>query len=435
MFENLSKREKNMAIVVACLLPVVVVFFGWTSISSNLKLKNNAIITLTQELSDLQLEQVKGELATERLASYREESLPTNTQKSVTQYQLWLQELVESTGMEGFAIKIKNRNAPQTIIGFENKPVSNIYRIEITKATCTVRQLVDLLFRFQQAKLLQRINEFVARPVVSGSGTSSRPTGKLIIERINIEVVCLPGSDETRLFETEQREETERSLDEYYNIVASRDVFGLPNEKPSLGVDGSQEFEVGRNVRVDLEGRDENGGQELTYTISDLKWELKDENETFDASKFVLTDGEVELGRIPEGDYSFLAKVTDNGWPNKSDEKRVRIEVYEEEVAPPEPARMEASDSYISGKTTKDGKIAQIWIRINPQDKLLMLVEGESFDLDDQKWTIDKIEEDTVLIDRAGEQLKFRIGSSLGKPESAAKAADSLDQEKTANSL
>jgi len=69
MFENLSKREKNMALVVACLLPVVVVFFGWTSISSNLKLKNNAIISLTQQLSDLQLEQVKGELATERLAT------------------------------------------------------------------------------------------------------------------------------------------------------------------------------------------------------------------------------------------------------------------------------------------------------------------------------------------------------------------------------
>ncbi|MDG2014271.1 MAG: hypothetical protein P8J33_12250, partial [Pirellulaceae bacterium] len=190
-----------------------------------------------------------------------------------------------------------------------------------------------------------------------------------------------------------------------------------------------------RNVRVDLEGRDENGGQELTYTISDLKWELNDESETFDESKFVLTDGEVELGRIPEGNYSFLATVTDNGWPNKSAEKRVKIEVYEEEVAPPEPERLEAADSYISGKTTKDGSIAQIWIRINPQDKLLMLAEGESFDLDDQKWTIDKIEEDTVLIDRAGEQLKFRIGSSLGKPEAAPETTGPLEKEKTANSL
>ena len=141
-------------------------------------------------------------------------------------------------------------------------------------------------------------------------------------------------------------------------------------------------------------------------------------------SQVNLKDGEVEFGRLPKGEYSFLARVTDDGWPNKSDEKRVRIEVFEEEVAPPDPVRPEANDSYISGKTTKDGSISQIWIRINPQDKLLMLTEGESFELDEKKWTISKIEEDSVLIDRDGTQLRFRIGRSLDKPEEAAQPAE-----------
>ena len=283
---------------------------------------------------------------------------------------------------------------------------------------------MELLYQLQQAKLLQRINEFVVRPIIAGSGASAKPTGKIMIDRITIEVVVVSNADEARGFEQEVHAESKRTLDEYLKTIASRDVFGLPNEEPSLGVDTSQEFELGRNVRIDLEGRDENEGQKLTYQISDLKWDLDDQTAVFDESQVNLEDGEVEFGRLPKGEYSFLARVTDDGWPNKSDEKRVRIEVFEEEVAPPDPVRPEANDSYISGKTTKDGSISQIWIRINPQDKLLMLTEGESFELDEKKWTISKIEEDSVLIDRDGTELRFRIGRSLDKPEEAAQPAE-----------
>lgn len=424
MFDNLSKREKTMAMIVGCLLPLVIVFFAYTSITESLRQKNSQIVGLTERVGELQLQKVKGELAAKRLAMYRELSLPANTEKSVTQYQLWLQELVEKTGIEGFTVNVKNRNAPETIIGYQNRPASRIYKVEISKGIGTVRQFVELLYQLQQAKLLQRINEFVVRPIIAGSGASAKPTGKIMIDRITIEVVVVSNADEARGFEQEVHAESKRTLDEYLKTIASRDVFGLPNEEPSLGVDTSQEFELGRNVRIDLEGRDENEGQKLTYQISDLKWDLDDQTAVFDESQVNLEDGEVEFGRLPKGEYSFLARVTDDGWPNKSDEKRVRIEVFEEEVAPPDPVRPEANDSYISGKTTKDGSISQIWIRINPQDKLLMLTEGESFELDEKKWTISKIEEDSVLIDRDGTELRFRIGRSLDKPEEAAQPAE-----------
>lgn len=434
MFDNLSKREKTMAIIVGCLLPLVIVFFAYTSITDSLQKKNNQIVALTERVGALQLQQVKGELAAKRLAQYREESLPANTEKSVTQYQLWLQELVEKTGIEGFTVNVKNRTAPETIIGYQNRPASRIYKVEISKGIGTIRQFVELLYQFQQAKLLQRINEFVVRPIIAGSGAAAKPTGKIMIDRITIEVVVVSNADDARNFEQQVHAESKRSLDDYLKIIASRDVFGLPNEKPRLGVDTSQEFEVGRNVRVDLEGRDDNKGQKLTYAISDLKSDLDDETAVFDESQVTLEDGEVEFGRLPKGEYSFLATVTDDGWPNKSAEKKVRIEVFEEEVAPPDPVRPEANDSYISGKTTKDGSIAQIWIRINPQDKLLMLTEGESFELDEQKWTINKIEEDAVIIDRDGTELKFLIGRSLDKPEEKAQASETpLAKDETSN--
>ena len=45
MFDNMTQREKYMAFAVAAMLPIVLLFFGVTSISKNLKKKET---TLTQ---------------------------------------------------------------------------------------------------------------------------------------------------------------------------------------------------------------------------------------------------------------------------------------------------------------------------------------------------------------------------------------------------
>jgi hypothetical protein len=406
-----------MALDVAGMLPLVMLFFAWTSLSNSLAQKNQRLNSLTSELGQLKIDKELGELATQRYAGYLQQSLPAAVESSVTQYQLWLQELVESIGISSFSVDVKNRDVPESAVGADPlRPVFDLFRFEITRCVCSLRQLTELLFQLNQARILHRIKDLTITANTEGTGARATPTGELVV-RMTIEVVCMRDADATRAFETEVCDNPRRTLAEYHSIVTRRDLFGLPNSSPEITAASRHEFEVGDNVRIELGGEDDDSAQELTYELLDVQYELADEDARFDRSQIVMTDGEVQMGRLPEGNYRFTVRLTDNGWPNKSDEQSFDVQVDPRPVEKVIPARPEARDTQITGRTTRDRVIPQIWIRIKPQDRTLMLVEGESFQLDNKTWTIEKILADSVLIDCDGEKLTYRIGSMLSDPE------------------
>ncbi len=399
------------------MLPLVLLFFGWNAINESLTIKNVQLNTLTKELGELKIQKELGDRATQRYAGYRQLSLPSNVESSITQYQLWLQELAEKVGIQDFSVEVKNRGAPDAIAGADPRnPVFNLYRFELTRGVCNIRQLTELIFRLNQSLILHRIKDISITPSITGTGPRAEPTGELVL-RMTLEVACLRDAEPTRAFEEEVTQDSRRPLEDYHHIVSRRDLFGPPNSKPELGASSTHKVVWGRNVMIDLEGDDADKGQQLTYEISDLEWELDDDEASFDPASITLQDGEVEMGRLPKGSYRFTARITDNGWPSKSDEKNIEVEVFEEEQEEEPPQRPEAKDTRITGKTTRDRVIPQVWIRIMPRDTSLMLIEGESFQLDSKTWTIDRIADDAVYIDCDGQKLKYRYGSMLSNPE------------------
>lgn len=415
MFENMTQREKFMAMAVLGLLPVFLLFFGWMTINEKLTTKNNELNNLKKTHRDLQLQQLRGELASVRFEKYRNVSLPSATETSITQYQLWLQELGSEVGISAYSVDVKNRLGPEQIVGHNRQPVASIYRFEINRCECTLRQLTDFLYKFRQTKVLHRIKDISVTPRIEGTASNAEPNGKLAVT-MTVQVICMKAAPTEREFEGQLEQELERSLDAYHDIVTRRDIFGLPNNEPRFTGKSSHEFEVGSNVYVDLNATDDDENQELTFQISEIEADLASNEDTFDASKVLLADGEVEFGRLPEGTYEFLATVTDNGWGNKTAERRITIDVVAPEPEEVITLRPEANDTKIASKVWLDNK-PHIGIDVRPRGEKLELAEGDSFELDKKTWTIEKIDGKLVTINVDGQSLQFRLGSMLSDPE------------------
>ncbi|MEM7315403.1 MAG: hypothetical protein AAF497_19860, partial [Planctomycetota bacterium] len=136
----------------------------------------------------------------------------------------------------------------------------------------------------------------------------------------------------------------------------------------------------------------------------------------FDPATVTRRGDQLNFGTLPEGNFSFTMTVTDNGWGNKSADKRIRIVVVAPEPEEVITLRPEAMDSKISGKFWI-GDEPKIDIDIRPRGEKLELGVGDSFDLDEKTWTVTKIDGKFVTIDVDGESLVFRLGAMLANPE------------------
>lgn len=425
MFDNMTQREKYMAFAVAAMLPIVLLFFGVTSISKNLKKKETTLTQLKKQKEALKIQQLQGELALVRYQKYLQTSLPSDTQNSVTQYKLWLQEL----GSElGYIVEVKNRNSPLPLIGDNRQIIGSVYRFEISRCECTLKQLTDLIYRINQAKMLHRISHLTITARTEGKGTNLTPNGILGV-KMTVRAVCLNEAAQQRQFENELVEEMPRSLDEYHRLITRRDMFGLPNTAPELSGKSSYEFNVGSNVYIDVDGYDEDEGQELKLEFSKpVVADLANSDDSFDPASVIFEDGTVELGRAPVGVYTFSITATDNGWGEKQAEKRYRVEVVPVASAPAATARLESRDTKISAKLLLDGQ-PLIVLDIRPIGEKPELGVGDVFELDKKTWKITDIGEDSVTIQVEGNSMTYSIGAFLSDPNETIAVKDDADSE------
>jgi len=108
-----------------------------------------------------------------QLREWRARSLPTDVQSARTLYQGWLNQLVESTGLEQ---RVFDSGSPVSRPGLLVLPFS-------VRGTGSMEQLTELLYQFYKAPHLHRIRTLSITPVASGSRLSlSLAIEALIVE-------------------------------------------------------------------------------------------------------------------------------------------------------------------------------------------------------------------------------------------------------------
>ena len=111
--------------------------------------------------------------------------------------------------------------------------------------------------------------------------------------------------------------------------------------------------------------------------------------------------------------------------PSKSDEIEFTLTINKKPPEKPKIARKDpepdppykhAGQTAVKFVATPTDGIRRVYIRDMITDQRFELAEGESFDLDDKKWTVMSISNEMVEIEVDGETMKFKVGARLTQP-------------------
>lgn len=409
MFGNMSQRERMMAIAVGLLLPAALVMYLVVTISGTLNDKSIQIEALTLEQQELLLKKAIAQRVVNRGEYYRQESLPSDLNRSLLDYYAWLGHLADD------CFGVAKSTITKGLFSAENQGIGDLIfnKQEFTlSTTATLRQVTVFFYRFNEAKILHRMKSLTLKPEFSGPLDRQTMTGRLVVT-LGIEVAALANADPERDFANEKRDTMLRTLDEYHDVVTRRNLFGLPNEAPAFSTAASHDFEIGEDVSVALKVDDDGEAEFLEYELVDSS--ASGATLEVDAARATFSAPE-----LPKGRHRFLVRVIDNGWPRKTDDLELTINVDDPEpivVQEPEPPPVYARYAFVSGFTTNLTGSPVVWIKVPQPDNVThRLIVGESFELDGKKWTVTGIAGGKVTLDVDGESMSFKLRSKLTEP-------------------
>ncbi len=420
MLENLSQREKYLAIAAGGLVPIVLLLFGFLWLTSSLRAYDDKIASVNAEINQAQLLQSNQRAATRRLKTYKTLSLPSDPQQAVAEYRNWMIDVSDRI----FGKNIPTYETP-AVFSEQSKyrdparptqpprKVFNGWRVKINVTNVTLDQLNQFLFEFYRAPILHRIRTLAITPHAGGSGGGKAggiPTGKLGL-LLEIEALALTDAEAAKPISRTEVVRREHELDWYRQQIEHRNIFGLPNNAPQITTGNQSEFE-GREVAFNVSARDDDPNDSLKFELlsSDVPGgELKQRDPNSKSAQFTA-------GEVAPGKYTLRVRVTDSGLPNKNVEKEIALEIKTREPAPevkPRPPFYHARETQITAILRENDGVDRAWIYIRTLDKRFKVAVGESFEVDQRTWTVRQIDLRTITLECDGKSQTLRVGDKL----------------------
>jgi len=423
MFENLSKREKTLAMVVFSILPIMVLFFAFTSVMNSYFAKRSEITKLQRQISDEQEQQTRGQLADQRLYYYESLSMSGGTRKkdidnAKEEYRAWLINLVAEQLKMDFTSLKPGKSEDIAARGPDGKKVVGQRHPFKMKASGNINQLIDLVHELEKIDVLHRITKLSIKPKSDGPANKKTRTSSLGLQ-LDLELVSLLSADKDRKFLT-SNQKPDFDVEKFRTQIANRNIFGLKNNAPSFKKISSRYLAVteGNDVRFTISVDDKDKNDEWTYELLEKSVPEAELTPRKKSAQF-------RCPKLIPGQYKFKAKVSDNGLPSKSDVIEFTLTVNKKPPTPkrtvrvepePDPPFPHAGNTTIQGIVRDSDGVLSVWIVDLLTDQRFDLTEGESFQLDDKKWTVITIEKEVIEIEVDGEIMKFKDGGSLDEP-------------------
>ena len=278
----------------------------------------------------------------------------------------------------------------------------------------TLEDLTKFLSSFYRVELLHRINSLKITPQNETVGSKRKIRNGILSIVAKIEVLSLTSSMEGADFIDELKREMEiendwaKELDVIASTVVHRDIFGPPNNEPTVSASPARSYTSMEDVAVRLSGKDAD-------TEDLLKFEFVSCDQPIENVKIVPgkteRSGELIIPGQKAGSYNFVVKVMDNGFPAKSTEEKVRVVFKDEEpkvvkpVEKPAPAFLNAKETRITAIVRDRLGDWQVWISVRTTGERFKLKQGESFELDEKKWVVDEIRSDQAVFRVENTQL------------------------------
>lgn len=399
MFENMTPREKKLALAVGALLPITLLFVAFYWFLGKYNDNNGRLQTATQNYDAEFNKFEQGMLADRRMQYYNSVALPPEVNAATNNYEGWLKLTFDELGMTNPTFKRLDAGVMQTSMG--STPIGRKKTIQVqTKAT--LEQLNQFLAKFYSIDLLHRINTMRVIPQTEGTGKKKVRTGLLSLT-MTIEILSLTDADNRDEFMIPS---DERKRDEtYYTNILRRNIFGPANSRPTVTVRASS-VRTGSDASVTVTAKDADDADLLKIELVKSSVDgiqLKPSTDPKSRStRFTVPSQE-------PGKYEFAVKVSDNGLPPKEtietfsvtfrEKLKQKTETVKEE--PKKPEFKHATQTRVTGiARNRDGNW-QAFIKVRTTDDRYRLSVGEKFELDKAQWEVTSINESEV---------KFQVG-------------------------
>ncbi|MBC8876804.1 MAG: hypothetical protein H8E44_45835 [Planctomycetes bacterium] len=386
----MNKNEKILASIVVSLFLLIVIGLTASKVNKAFRTKRETVNRLEKDIRDKkQFDQFTQEHR-DRMEVYKSRSLPSDPETARSLYQAWLMD--RAVDEVGFADPKLKADSDRT-----SSEVYERLRFTIT-AKGDLQQMVEFLYKFYSVDYLHRVSRLVVKRT---------PGTKQLDLTFTVDALSLPTAINEGLSEEPSNRLAHEDSDAYRDAIVYRNLFGPPNNEPTLDSIDEIVGYKGRTVEFTVAGRDPDKLDKLIYRIEGDG--LPDDCLDEDSGRFAW-DPE-KLGTV-----EVKITATDTGWPPKSVSQTATINVAE---APPEPEEEErvldfasAKFAYVTGITDVDGR-KQTFIHLRTEDKMLKLNEGDEFDIGEVTVTVKRISNKTVELE-AGD-LEKRLLVSLGQ--------------------
>ncbi len=382
------------------------------------------------EKKRLELDQAKAELMQAEqkehfLKSLVSRSLPAKVHESSNLYNEWLQRTLAEANVFTESVTPSDTFIEGGSANGKDKEYGKL-RFDVN-ASARLDDLTEWLHYFNTVNCLHRIKSLKLTPIEN----SNLLTIKLEIETISLAAstaaLSKPFVDRKIAGKTEAELKAKFAADHERLVksVVGRNLFGPPNNEPSLMPIGKIPATIGKQVEVIVKGKDKKDGTNenidephLIYRIVDA--EIPTSEYTFDVMK-----GTLRWTPKKKGEYKATVEVVDDGIPRKAKRETFTIVVNEPAKGPPPgptPPKVTfdvAKWAFVTA-IVNEGGTGQVWINERSTGKSQKLKIGDAVQYGTIKGKVSRIESTGVEVETDDAKFFTKIGQALGVAASQA---------------
>lgn len=414
-----------MAIAVGALLVLLVGGYAIYQGFAHFEARQDEVEKKRLELAQAKAELMQAEQKERFLKNMVSRSLPAKAHESSNTYKEWLQR----TLLEGNIFTESVTPSDNFIEGGKENGKDKEYgklRFDVN-ASARLDDLTDWLHKFNTVNCLHRIKSLKLNPIENS---------KLLSVKMEIETISLAKANPAQSKPFEDRKmagKTEAELkakfaEDHERLVKSvvgRNLFGPPNNEPTLMPIGKIPATIGKQVEVIAKGKDKKDGTNenedepyLVYRIVDA--EIPNSEYTFDVMK-----GTLRWTPKKKGEYKATVEVVDDGIPRKAKRETFTIVVSEPAkvvTAPPSAPKVTFDVAKLAVVTAivEEGGKGQVWINERSSGKSQKLKLGDAVQYGTIKGKVSRIDSTGIEVETGDAKFFTKIGQALGVAASQA---------------
>jgi hypothetical protein len=195
-----------------------------------------------------------------------------------------------------------------------------------------------------------------------------------------------------------------KERDAYYEAVVGRNLYGPRNNPPQVEVSGPLEVFVGREAELTIKGVDPDPLDQVYKSLLQSPPDAKIDPVT----------GKLTWSPQAPGTYEFLVEVTDDGFPaRKSEPQKIVLTVKEQKPAEPKGLDFDYAKFTILTTIMEVSGRGEVWLHVRPTGQMVILHEGDQFEIGSAKGTVAQIGEYDFSFDFEGKRRRLAKGELL----------------------